>query len=183
MPDQVLMVRDVLRRERCSLLQAGVAMLIYSICQTALPISMLMVIRCVESDDNGELQWLSEWTTADSMIYWILAYAIFQAGAAVANHWQLHAAFHVGQRVRAQLIMLVFQFLDCRAGLRHHTCSRVPGRHTAMVSPPRPSTRAMENDPSQCFFTERRTASEQGQGHHLQGEKSNIKLCSMVTST
>ncbi|CAE7559216.1 ABCC2 [Symbiodinium sp. CCMP2592] len=108
MPDQVLMVRDVLRRERCSLLQAGVAMLIYSLCQTALPISMLMVIRCVESD-TGELQWLSEWTTADSMIYWILAYAIFQAGAAVANHWQLHAAFHVGQRVRAQLIMLVFQ--------------------------------------------------------------------------
>ena len=89
-------------------------MLVYSICQTALPIIMLMVIRCVETDDTGELQWLSEWTTVDSMVYWILAYAVFQAGAAVANHWQLHAAFHVGQRVRAQLIMLVFQFLDCR---------------------------------------------------------------------
>ncbi|CAE7526422.1 Abcc2 [Symbiodinium sp. KB8] len=109
LPDHVLMVRDVLRRERCSLLQAGVAMLVYSICQTALPIIMLMVIRCVETDDTGELQWLSEWTTVDSMVYWILAYAVFQAGAAVANHWQLHAAFHVGQRVRAQLIMLVFQ--------------------------------------------------------------------------
>lgn len=84
-------------------------MLVYSICQTALPIIMLMVIRCVETDDTGELQWLSEWTTVDSMVYWILAYAVFQAGAAVANHWQLHAAFHVGQRVRAQLIMLVFQ--------------------------------------------------------------------------
>ncbi|CAE7220665.1 abcC8, partial [Symbiodinium sp. CCMP2456] len=109
LPDHVLMVRDVLRRERCSLLQAGVAMLVYSICQTGLPICMLMVIRCVETDDTGELQWLSEWTTLDSMVYWILAYAVFQAGAAVANHWQLHAAFHVGQRVRAQLIMLVFQ--------------------------------------------------------------------------
>ena len=40
----------------------------------------------------------------------------------------------------------------------------------------------MENDPSQCFFTERRTASEQGQGHRLQGEKSNI-IFSMVTTT
>ena len=37
-----------------------------------------------------------------------------------------------------------------------------------------------KNDPSQCFFTERRTASEQGQGHHVQAE--NIKFCSMVTS-
>ena len=41
----------------------------------------------------------------------------------------------------------------------------------------------MENDHSQCFFTERRTASEQGQGHHLQGEKSNIKFYEHVTMT
>ena len=38
-------------------------------------------------------------------------------------------------------------------------------------SPRKPEGRStMENDPSQCFFTE---ASEQGQGHRLQGERSN----------
>ena len=107
--DTLPSVRDVMRGERCSLLQAGVAMLLYAICQTSLPIIMLMVIRCVETNQANDFQWLNEWTTVDSMIYWIVAYSVFQATAAVANHWQLHASFHIGQRVRAQLIMLVFQ--------------------------------------------------------------------------
>ena len=109
-------VKDIMRRERCSLLQAGLAMLLYSICQASLPIMMLMVIRCIETNDDASdgFRWLSEWTTMDSMIYWILAYAVLQATAAVANHWQLHASFRVGQRVRVQLIMLVFQPLGRR---------------------------------------------------------------------
>ena len=41
----------------------------------------------------------------------------------------------------------------------------------------------MQNDACQLFFTERRTASEQGQGHHLQGEKGDIKFSGMATST
>ncbi|CAE7573137.1 ABCC1 [Symbiodinium natans] len=106
--DTIPSVRDVLRRERCSLLQAGVAMLLYALCQTSLPIIMLMVILCVETTGT-EFQWLRAWTNMDSLIYWLLSYSLLQAAAAVANHWQLHASFHVGQRVRAQLIMLVFR--------------------------------------------------------------------------
>ena len=109
--DTIPSVRDVLRRERCSLLQAGVAMLLYALCQTSLPIIMLMVILCVETTGT-EFQWLRAWTNMDSLIYWLLSYSLLQAAAAVANHWQLHASFHVGQRVRAQLIMLVFRPLS-----------------------------------------------------------------------
>ena len=57
-----------------------------------------------------------------------------QAISAVANHWQFHMAYHAGQRMRAQVIMMVFQMLgeslanhwlfgafDSLA-LRHHRC-------------------------------------------------------------
>ena len=120
-------VRDIMRREWSSLLQAGLAMLLYSVCQALLPMMMLMVIQCIETNDEDASEgfsWLHEWTTMDSMIYWILAYAVLQATAAVANHWQLHASFRVGQRVRAQLIMLVFQKAlqvdpQCRPSVGH----------------------------------------------------------------
>lgn len=34
-----------------------------------------------------------------------------QAISAVANHWQFHMAYHAGQRMRAQVIMMVFRML------------------------------------------------------------------------
>ena len=34
-----------------------------------------------------------------------------QAISAVANHWQIHMAYHAGQRMRAQVIMMVFRML------------------------------------------------------------------------
>ena len=32
-----------------------------------------------------------------------------QAVSAIANHWQFHMSYHAGQRIRAQVMMLVFQ--------------------------------------------------------------------------
>ena len=73
-----------------------------------------------------------------------------------------------------------------------HTCTHTflerstPCRHRPAPAPPSGPEQTHANqrdgDPSQCFFTERRTASEQGQGHHLHGEKDNINFSSMVTS-
>ena len=53
---------------------------------------------------------------------------------------------------------------------------------TTGTNPRKPEgERTMEHDPCQFFFTERRTASEQGQGHRLQGDKGDIKFSGMAT--
>ncbi|CAK9072989.1 unnamed protein product [Durusdinium trenchii] len=103
-------VRRVARGEFVGMLYAALAMLLYATSMTLMPVAMMMVIKCAEVEETDDFNWLdASWSHPEAMIYWIIIYVVLQSISAVANHWQFHLAYHAGQRMRAQVILMVFQ--------------------------------------------------------------------------
>ena len=103
-------LRSVAIKEVMTLIYAAIAMLFYATAMTLMPVAMMMVIKCSEVEETDDFNWLDPaWSHQEAMIWWIIIYVVLQAISAVANHWQFHMAYHAGQRMRAQVIMMVFQ--------------------------------------------------------------------------
>eukprot|EP00438_Fugacium_kawagutii_P000002 Skav221139 [mRNA] locus=scaffold3794:44947:47715:- [translate_table: standard] len=119
-------LRTVAREEVMTLIYAAIAMLFYAISMSLMPVAMMMVIKCAEEEVTDDFNWLDPaWSQQEAMIWWIVIYVVLQAISAVANHWQFHMAYHAGQRMRAQVIMMVFQMLGARPPRRE---GKVKGR-------------------------------------------------------
>lgn len=103
-------LRSVAAKEVMTLVYAAIAMLLYSVSMTLMPVAMMMVIKCAETEETNDFNWLDPaWSQQEAMLWWIIIYVVLQAISAVANHWQFHMAYHAGQRMRAQVIMMVFR--------------------------------------------------------------------------
>eukprot|EP00913_Durusdinium_trenchii_P007065 g6647.t1 len=102
------------------MLYAALAMLLYATSMTLMPVAMMMVIKCAEVEETDDFNWLdASWSHPEAMIYWIIIYVVLQSISAVANHWQFHLAYHAGQRMRAQVILMVFQSLGLETRRYH----------------------------------------------------------------
>ncbi|CAK0813710.1 unnamed protein product, partial [Prorocentrum cordatum] len=106
------------RRQRRAICAAGAAMLLYVLCATCSPALLVILLLCVEMGSGREedsrataraMGLPTGWTSAGAMPSWLAVYVGVQVLAALANHWQLHQAYHAGQRLRAQLVLAVFQ--------------------------------------------------------------------------
>lgn len=91
-------LRRLARAELGAMLYAGLAALIYSTCQVIQPVVLAALLALVEAG-----------RAASDMPRLIPVFMGLQIVAALANHWQMHIAAHVGQRLRAQLVGLIFQ--------------------------------------------------------------------------
>ncbi|CAJ1441480.1 unnamed protein product [Effrenium voratum] len=102
--------RTVLKDEGWGFLQGGLAMLVYAFAQTFMPVAMMMVIKCAEKQQTNDFNYLPPaFRSPEAMVYWIVLYVAMQCASAIANHWQMNITYHVGQRLRAKVIVAVFQ--------------------------------------------------------------------------